>query len=124
MRKIISFVLLLGIAIFIFLPTVVFSKVRKMKSVFKPNFVISAIRDITKAPFDIPTLATVGAISSFNDANATTIYVTDPVRGGIFNVYSGADAVDDGMIFYSNSLSTKWIREVDNAMINIQWYGA
>ena len=55
---------------------------------------------------------------------ATTLVVTDTIRGGAFTRYTGKDAVDNGMVFIDGN-GTKWLRETDGTKrINVRWYGA
>ncbi len=71
----------------------------------------------------VSTLSTVADISTFNANNVTILLVTDDIRGGQFNIYSGSDVADAGMIF-NDAQSRKWKRVTTNNRINIQWYGA
>jgi len=56
---------------------------------------------------------------------ATTVIVTDSLRGGTFNLSATSPyPVDNGIVF-SSSGGKYWIRDISNAdAINIQWYGA
>lgn len=82
------------------------------------------IKDSIKNLVDYLTLNNVTDFSTFNKY-AKTVYVKDTIRGGTFNVYTGTDAADNGMIF-TDGLGQKWLRQTtsENDKINILWYGA
>lgn len=69
-------------------------------------------------------LTTIAQFASYYEST-TQISVSDPVRGGVFNLYTGSDAADNGMVF-SDSLGRKWLRQTskEGNTINAQWYGA
>lgn len=67
-------------------------------------------------------LAEVVDFASFSKNQAKTIFVKDTLRGGTFHLYSGSDAVDNGMIF-SDAIGRKWLREVRTNEIKGTWYG-
>lgn len=60
---------------------------------------------------------------SLLNASKKTIFVIDTIRGGIFHLYGGSDAVDNGMVFI-DGLSNKWKRVTYDNKINVRWYGA
>lgn len=65
----------------------------------------------------------VKSFKKFDKQDAKRLVVTDDLSGGDFNLYFGADKVDNGMIFI-DVLGRKWKRvQIDNK-INIKWYGA
>ena len=65
----------------------------------------------------------VKSFKNFNKQDARRLVVTDDLSGGDFNLYFGADQVDNGIIFI-DAISRKWKRvQIDNK-INIKWYGA
>lgn len=69
-------------------------------------------------------LSTVSAMQAYS-GKATTVFVTDTLRGGVFNLRSTLPyPVDSGIVF--NALGGKyWVRDISQAQgINIQWYGA
>ena len=70
---------------------------------------------------NIAVLNTVGEIRTFTQP-VTLVLVTDPIRGGQFNVYTGSDAVDGGIIFL-DALNRKWKRVTIGESIHIKWYG-
>jgi hypothetical protein len=68
-------------------------------------------------------LNTVAEFAAFSGAGLTAINVADTIRGGHFNIYTGTDAVDNGMVF-ADAIGNKWKRQTADAVINAQWYGA
>lgn len=55
---------------------------------------------------------------------ANSVIVKDTLRGDRFEIYTGTDAVDNGMIF-ADALGRKWRRWTgDGIDVNITWYGA
>ncbi len=67
-------------------------------------------------------LNTVANFSTFT-GNTIIVEVMDTLRGGKFNIYSGTEPTDNGMIFTDGS-SRKWKRVQADNRVNIQWYGA
>jgi len=53
---------------------------------------------------------------------AKSVIVKDTTRGGAFQIYEGADAVDNGMIF-DDALGRKWLRQTNDDLIHSKWYG-
>ena len=54
---------------------------------------------------------------------STVLHVKDHLRGGTFDLYTGSEQIDNGMVFV-DALGRKWKRRTTNNNINIQWYGA
>jgi len=65
---------------------------------------------------------TVSEFAAYNKSS-TIVEVADTLRGGKFNLYTGSDTADNGMIF-ADALGRKWLREVKDNKINVLWYGA
>jgi len=68
-----------------------------------------------------PVMNSVSEFSVYTE-NTKQVVVNDPLRGGTFNLYTGANPVDNGMIF-GDKLGRKWLRQNADA-ININWFGA
>ncbi len=75
------------------------------------------------AKCQVTVLSSVSDISSFSNAATKTLLVKEVLRGGQFSLYSGGDAVDNGMIFI-DARNEKWKRITTGDKINAQWYGA
>lgn len=67
-------------------------------------------------------LNTVADFAAFNTADIESVFVKDITRGGWFDLYAGADAVDNGMIF-GDASARKWLRHTSGKVINAKWYG-
>lgn len=68
-------------------------------------------------------LAGIEAVSNYRNTQVTSIIVQDTLRGGVFNIYKGAEAADNGMIF-QDATGKKWLRQTDGSgVINARWYG-
>ena len=74
-------------------------------------------------PQNLAVLDTIGDIATFNDATKDAILVKEQTRGGTFLKYTGAQAVDNGIIF-QDAAGVIWKRVIESNYINIQWYGA
>lgn len=80
------------------------------------------VKDTIQKVLDYMLLNSVSDFSSFNKY-AKSIVVKDTLRGGTFNLYSGSDAADGGMIF-ADALGRKWMRQVNQSEpVNVQWFG-
>jgi len=55
------------------------------------------------------------------DKSTTQISVADPVRGGLFNLYTGSDAADEYMVF-EDAIGRKWQRFVQDTTLNARWF--
>lgn len=80
---------------------------------------------IIKKTFGVVHLATITAMQAYNDT-ATTIIVTDTLRGGIFN-YNASLSKNDGGIYFTatGKGSGTWVREYNLSYgINFAWWGA
>ena len=53
--------------------------------------------------------------------NVKTVIVSDTLRGGIFNLYTGTDTADNGMIF-TDATSRIWKRKTNGDQLYIKWY--
>lgn len=53
---------------------------------------------------------------------ANSVIVKDTLRGDRFDIYTGPDAADNGMIF-EDALGRKWLRSTVNDLIHTKWYG-
>jgi len=71
----------------------------------------------------VDALNTVSDMAAYLNAAAKTLIIKDEKRGGVFNLYTGLDAIDNGMIF-SDGIKRKWLRQTNDEKINLQWYGA
>lgn len=69
------------------------------------------------------TIPTVAGFSTITDANVIGIIVEDVVRGGIFDLYTGTNPADNGLIFTDGS-ARKWKRQTNVNYVNINWFGA
>lgn len=78
---------------------------------------------ISKVEEALTSLSSVADIATFTDTSANTIVVTDTIRGGTFIKYTGANAVDNGVIFQDGN-GQKWKRVSDNNYVNLAWFGA
>lgn len=68
-------------------------------------------------------LSTIDNILKYR-GKADILIITDTNRGGTFTRYTGADPVDNGMIFIDAN-GIKWLRKTDGtSTINVRWYGA
>ena len=85
---------------------------------------IFLIGSYSKAQTRVNDYLMIPAISDFLSlkGNIKTVIVTDSVRGGTFNLYTGPDPADSGMVF-SDALGRKWLRSTDGGVINTKWYG-
>lgn len=63
----------------------------------------------------------VSDFSGVIDPNFETVTIKDPLRGGVFDKYTGSQSVDDGVIF-QDSLGNKWKRRITEGHINVKWY--
>ena len=68
-------------------------------------------------------LNTVAEIEQYKDVSVKLLFVKDTLRGGFFQVYTGPDLPDGGMV-YSDATGRKWLRQTVDARINAMWYGA
>jgi len=57
---------------------------------------------------------------------ATTIFVKDTLRGGIFHLQTTAAKIDSGIVFPATALGAGnyWVRNWDKAVVDVKWYGA
>ena len=78
------------------------------------------IKDTVQKILDYLVLDEVTDFSTFA-SYANSVIVKDTTRGGSFQVYEGADAVDNGMIF-DDALGRKWLRQTSTPVINARWY--
>ncbi len=67
-------------------------------------------------------LQTVSEISTFNKPTVNLLVIKDARTGGVFEIYTGSYAADNGMVF-TDAAANKWKRKNDNNYINIDWYG-
>jgi hypothetical protein len=70
----------------------------------------------------VATLNSVSNITTLASTNASTLIITDSLRGGNFALYTGTNPVDNGIIFKDAS-NRKWMRQQVDA-VNINWFGA
>lgn len=64
----------------------------------------------------------VSDFSTYNNGATDTLFIKEPIRGGQFFLYTGLDAVDDGMVFLDGD-GNKWKRTVQDGVVNGHWYG-
>ena len=70
---------------------------------------------------DLASLSTVNDLQNYK-GNSASLIIADDVRGGLFNLYTGADEADNGMIFL-DALNRKWKRFTTGDKIYVKWYG-
>lgn len=69
--------------------------------------------------------ASIADLESYS-GTTTTIAVTDPLQGGIFNLVTGSYTVDNGLIFPATGLGSGhyWQRQYNaESGVNVQWFG-
>jgi len=94
----------------------------KNGEIISANYATDAkVSDSLRNVIDYTTISSVSEFAAFNKY-AKTVVVTDTLRGGFFNIYTGSDTADNGMIFL-DALGRKWLRKVEGNAINIRWYG-
>ena len=78
------------------------------------------IKDTVQKIIDYLTMDSVTQFATFS-SYAKTVFVKDTLRGGTFQPYSGTDTADNYMVF-SDALSRKWMRFVQDGTLNARWF--
>lgn len=76
------------------------------------------------APGKTDVIIDVADFSSYSPTVSTSsIFVSDPIRGGQFYLYTGGSSADNGMIF-EDADGNKWKRAIYDTRVSVVWYGA
>jgi hypothetical protein len=95
-------------------------------TIMKKCLILIAITLITKsatAQQAVDALSDVLDIATYSNIVTKTLIIKNEKRGGVFNLYTGYDIPDNGMIFL-DGIRRKWLRQTSDEKINLQWYGA